>query len=45
MDNDSDVALGVSEDTVGDLALGEPHFLHVAFDNCQPSEWRISGSV
>ena len=45
VDDDSDVALGVSEDSIGDLALGEPNFLHVAFDNCQPCEWRISSSV
>ena len=45
MDDSSQVTLGVSEDTVGDLALFKPHLLHVTLDYGEPFEWGITGAV
>ena len=45
MDDDPHVTLGVSEDTIGDLALLKPHLLHVTLDYGEPSEWGITGPV
>ena len=45
MNDCSQVTLGVSEDTIGDLALFKPQLLHVPLDYGKPCEGGITGSV
>ena len=45
VDDRPQATYGVSEDTVGDLALLEPHLLHVALDYCQPGERGVTCAV
>ena len=45
MNDDPQVTLGVSEDTVGDLALFKPHLTHITLDHGKPREWGIPGPV
>ena len=45
MDDYPQVTLGVSEDTIGDLALFKPHLPHITLDYGEPCEWGITGPV
>ena len=45
VDDDPQVTLGVSEDTIGDLTLVKPHLLHITLDYREPCEWSITGPI
>ena len=45
MNNGPEASSGVSENTAGDLALLEPHLLHVTLDYGEPSVWGVTGAV